>query len=576
MQVKSLDPGGTTQPNTQAGACSTIDLANLGRSFDTGDTTRPNSLVASDSPDDPENPPGDFARLMPRSKEAKLAFNELYLAMKKDESLTDWHRRFIHYRSLPEPLEEREASYSSMSDFSAGTPGNEDSVCIPVHLGFWRLNMQLPPHILNAGWSVGKGRWSKTSDARGCVDILLTNDKSEKSIRGIHFRFVHNLASRRLILVANQSLKLNGQHIAREEKRVLPEGDSHIALGAFEYLFTWVPIDSISYRNQLDDLAAQVSYSGELPSQYISPTPQLDEIKLQNKYYLTPSFAVGSSCTMYAGVDNEGRPYAVKKMVERYPSNDNRNHASAEVKILQALHHPRISRLIEFITIDPVVLSGIYDCYIISQPLITTSLRSLLKTEVSTKSRVILLMQILEGVAFLHKQGCMHRDLKLDNIIATPEPPNAIIIDFGCATWDKESYDHDVGTIRYLAPEVLDLKYHQEQPIRRPYTSAADIWTVGQTFYEFICRHQFQHTHMTSRVYRNVLSKVHWHSNDQHENTYLKPMFDLIFQMLAWDAQDRITAIGALAMASENGLYLPESVPVPDGRKRRREPSPAS
>ena len=59
-----------------------------------------------------------------------------------------------------------------------------------------------------------------------------------------------------------------------------------------------------------------------------------------------------------------------------------------------------------------------------------------------------LLERILRGVAFLHENGVVHRDLKPQNIMlkATDEP---VIIDFGLANCSGRS----TGTHGYLAPE---------------------------------------------------------------------------------------------------------------------------
>ncbi len=98
-------------------------------------------------------------------------------------------------------------------------------------------------------------------------------------------------------------------------------------------------------------------------------------------------------------------------------------------------------------------------------------------------SRLSLFEQMLEGLAFLHAEGCMHRDIKPDNVLASSSPLRAVIIDFGCATWDKTSKDHMKGTIRYLAPEIIALKENTSTR-NSGYDMSADVWSMGLTAYE--------------------------------------------------------------------------------------------
>jgi len=116
------------------------------------------------------------------------------------------------------------------------------------------------------------------------------------------------------------------------------------------------------------------------------------------------------------------------------------------------------------------------------------------RDQITPRISLVLLTQLLEGVAFLHKSGVSHRDLKSDNIMIDlsggHEFPRLIITDFGCCLADKSnglrlpysSWDTDKGgNPALMAPEVA---------LARPGTftyinyDKSDLWTVGAIAYE--------------------------------------------------------------------------------------------
>ncbi|OLL23869.1 MAP kinase kinase kinase mkh1 [Neolecta irregularis DAH-3] len=84
--------------------------------------------------------------------------------------------------------------------------------------------------------------------------------------------------------------------------------------------------------------------------------------------------------------------------------------------------------------------------------------------------------QTLEGLAYIHSRGILHRDLKADNILLDPDGVSKIS-DFGISKRSEDIYGNDAnmsmkGTIFWMAPEVI-------QNQRQGYSAKIDIWSLG-------------------------------------------------------------------------------------------------
>jgi serine/threonine protein kinase len=230
-----------------------------------------------------------------------------------------------------------------------------------------------------------------------------------------------------------------------------------------------------------------------------------------------------------------------------------------------------ISRFVELLTIEPSGPAGVYECYIVTKPLIATTLSGILKSDLDNHSRLVLVAQMLQGLAFIHANGCMHRDIKLENILGSAQPLQAVIIDFGHATWDKTSSDHMKGTVRYLAPEIMAMK-HMNAPANATYDQSADIWSMGLTIFEFVCRFRLNHNFITSSAHRNIMSQDHWnrqHASDQE----VQDLFDLLKQMLAWNPAERVSAKEGFDWINRHGISV-QTPPASAARMKNKLASP--
>ncbi|KAI4465831.1 serine/threonine protein kinase [Holotrichia oblita] len=122
----------------------------------------------------------------------------------------------------------------------------------------------------------------------------------------------------------------------------------------------------------------------------------------------------------------------------------------------------------------------------------------LAQDEVPGRTSILLLAQLLEGIAHLTAHGVAHRDLKSDNLLldTTEESaPILVISDFGCCSADRShglhlpytTFDMDKGgNAALMAPEIVN---------QRPGTfsvlnySKSDLWAAGTIAYEIFGMH---------------------------------------------------------------------------------------
>ena len=96
--------------------------------------------------------------------------------------------------------------------------------------------------------------------------------------------------------------------------------------------------------------------------------------------------------------------------------------------------------------------------------------------------------QLLEGLEFLHSIEVMHRDIKPLNMTVvslTPGRVEARLIDFGWATKSLQSNQYKVGTLPYLAPEILA---GWDKRSNDGYDDRADVFAFGLSMFQFLCR----------------------------------------------------------------------------------------
>ncbi|MEZ4591180.1 MAG: AAA family ATPase [Chloroflexota bacterium] len=88
--------------------------------------------------------------------------------------------------------------------------------------------------------------------------------------------------------------------------------------------------------------------------------------------------------------------------------------------------------------------------------------------------KIELIQQLLQALAYLHRRGVLHRDLKPDNVLVADG--SVRVLDFGLSASDQLGSD-SIGTPLYMAPELFN---------HEPYSPSSDLYAAGVVLYQLL------------------------------------------------------------------------------------------
>ena len=182
-------------------------------------------------------------------------------------------------------------------------------------------------------------------------------------------------------------------------------------------------------------------------------------------------------------------PPEKRESMTRSDGADLRMALAREFRTLASLRHPNIISVLDY---------GFDEQ---RQPYFTMDLlentRTLLEAgrDRSVTYQIGLLFQMFQALAYLHRRGILHRDLKPDNVLVVEDQVK--LLDFGLAAargdFDPEEQLEEVsGTLAYMAPELVQ---------GFPPSEASDLYATGVMAYEILAgRYPFSVPNMGSLV----------------------------------------------------------------------------
>ncbi|OGV88261.1 MAG: hypothetical protein A3K19_28710 [Lentisphaerae bacterium RIFOXYB12_FULL_65_16] len=244
-------------------------------------------------------------------------------------------------------------------------------------------------------------------------------------------------------------------------------------------------VDIHSVETALEVLLSDGSGSGETAPGVPIPIQSLHEVPLTDRYDVLDAIGRGASAVVYRAHDRKlGRNVAVKRLLPDLQSTPEFARMldlfARESRTIAALNHRNIAQ--------------IYDLdrdhegpYIVMEYVDGGSLAQFLATQgkMPAPDAVRLIRDVARGLAYAHRLGLVHRDVKPGNILlATDETgqPSPKLVDFGLArlpdVTDEAERGRAVGTPLYMAPE----QYRDAAGV----DGRADIYSLGKVLYHLV------------------------------------------------------------------------------------------
>ncbi|MBQ9788600.1 MAG: protein kinase [Lentisphaeria bacterium] len=310
-------------------------------------------------------------------------------------------------------------------------------------------------------------------------------------------------------------------------------------------------------RKNIDDFIKHEIISTDLIEVEKNELDQGDLNDVNKNYNFVYKFAEGGQGLVYSAIDKTlGRLVAIKTLRSEFAGNEKyRKNFISEAKITAQLDHPGIvpvyslnsdensnlfmaMKLVHGQSLDEYLNKIIFNYQ-------SEGIDSF-DEEKSLRSRLEIILDVCDALAYAHSKNIMHCDLKGENIMigefhevfVTDWGFARFIVDneFNQANWQKP--DKLVGTPGYLSPEAIKGEYTDQR---------ADIFSIGAVLFKLV----FLKNAFDGQSADEIISKIHEgkHASFKHKFNFRvsRDLIAVIKKALANNPKHRYQKISALA-----------------------------
>uniref|UniRef100_A0A8C1IUQ4 Myosin light chain kinase, smooth muscle n=1 Tax=Cyprinus carpio TaxID=7962 RepID=A0A8C1IUQ4_CYPCA len=196
------------------------------------------------------------------------------------------------------------------------------------------------------------------------------------------------------------------------------------------------------------------------------------DVKVKDLYDVGDRLGTGKFGTVFKLIEKSTKKVWAGKFIKAYSAKE-KDSVRQEIAIMNDLHHPKLVQCVnafegktDIVMVLDMISGGELFERIIDEDF-----------ELTEREVIKYMLQIVDGVNFIHKKGIVHLDLKPENIMCVNKTGSKIkLIDFGLARRLENAGSLKVlfGTPEFVAPEVINYE---------AISYATDMWSIGVICY---------------------------------------------------------------------------------------------